>query len=221
MQRLFDLVIFDLDGTLIDNRVAIRENFNHALSLYGYSELSASEIDAMVGMSLLDMFDRCGVDESAAQEMVIAYRKRYHDTSHNGIVILDGVVSTLEGLRSNGFRLAVATTKAENEALSLLQKIGLHKYFDAIAGATETVRAKPHPDMIHYVMERLGAEREKTILVGDTLIDVSTARNAGIRVATVTTGISFGFTTHEDIYAWKPDYIVRSVSELPEILFSK
>ncbi len=218
MGRLFDLVIFDLDGTLIDNRVAIRENFNHALSLHGYSEPPDSEIDSMVGMPLLEMFKKCGADDEVAPELVMAYKRRYHDTSHNGVVIFSGVIQLLESLRNNGFKLAIATTKAENEALSLLQKIGLHKYFDLVAGSTESIRPKPHPDMIHRITEKIGVAKEKTILVGDTPVDVATARNAGIKVAAVTTGVSLGFATREEIIALKPDYVMHSVSDLARIL---
>src|SRR3989344_5340549 len=102
MQKRFDLLICDLDGTLIDNRIAIRENFNYALQKKGYRPVEDRTIDSMIGVPLEEMFERVLPDEHRqyAKELVNIFRERYVDTSHHGVVILDGVVPTLEALKS-------------------------------------------------------------------------------------------------------------------------
>lgn len=220
MQKTFDLIIFDLDGTLIDNRVAIRENFNHALSLFGYSPLPNSRIDSMIGTPLLEMFERIlpEHDKHLASQMVTEYRIRYSNTSHHGVVVLGEVIPALVYLKEAGFKLAVATTKADNEAHSLLQKIGLYNYFDVVTGFRDGVRVKPHPDMIHYILKELAIEPSKTALVGDTPTDVFTAKNASVASIVVTSGVSLGMTTLEKIHESKPDMIISSLAELKNIL---
>jgi len=136
MVRRFDLVVFDLDGTLIDNRVAIRENFNRALKMFGLPQLEDKKIDAMIGTPLVEMFERILPPSSGdlAPKLVDTYVERYKDTSHIGSVVLDDVIQVLKELRKGGFKLAVATTKANDTVYPLLQRIGLHKYFDLTTG---------------------------------------------------------------------------------------
>jgi len=157
-------------------------------------------------------------DRHLASQMVAEYRKRYNNTSHHGVVVLDEVIPTLVYLKKAGFKLAVATTKADNEARSLLQKIGLYNYFDVVTGFRDDIRVKPHPDMIYYILKELAIEPSKTALVGDTPTDVFTAKNAGIAVIVVTSSVSLGMTTLDNIYASKPDRIIHSLAELKNIL---
>jgi len=174
----------------------------------------------MIGTPLLEMFERIlpEHDRHLASQMVAEYRKRYSTTSHRGVVVLDEVIPTLVYLKKAGFRLAVATTKADSETRSLLQKIGLYNYFDVVTGFRDGIRVKPHPDMVHYILKELAAEPSKTAFVGDTPTDVFTAKNANVYVVAVTSSVSLGMTTLDNIYASKPDRIINSLAELKNIL---
>jgi HAD superfamily hydrolase (TIGR01509 family) len=222
MGRRFDLVIFDLDGTLIDNRAAIRENFNYALKMFGFPQLEDEKVDAMIGTPLVEMFETIlpGSCKHLAPKLVEAYIERYRDTSHIGTVVLDDVIPILEKLRDE-FKLAVATTKANDTVYLLLQRIGLHKYFDLATGRREGMRNKPHPDMLNYVMRELDVKPERTVMVGDTPIDIFTARNAGIYVVAVTSSIRLGMTTLNKIREAKPDLIIPSLRKLPCDLYTQ
>jgi len=222
-RRRFDLVIFDLDGTLIDNRVAIRDNFNWTLAAYGYQPFTDSQIDSMIGTPLIEMFQRTipEKDRHLAPELVDVYRRRYHETGHEGVVILDDTISVLEHLRSSGFKLAVATTKEDNEAKFLVQKIGLSKHFDLITGLKKGFRNKPNPDMVQYVVTELGVDTDRTVFVGDTPIDIMTARNAGIYAIAVTSSVPLGMTTLDKIHGANPDVIIDSLRELPKYVYAK
>ena len=221
MQKRFDLVAFDLDGTLIDNRVAIRSNFNYARGLHGYPPLPDNQIDSMIGTALTEMFEKTlpESDKNLAPQMVAEYRERYHNTSHEGVVILDGVVGTLERLQSDGFKLAVATTKVNDEVHPLLQRIELYRYFDLVTGSRKGLRTKPYPDMVLYIMKELGVIPERATLVGDTPTDVMTARNAGVYSIAVTSSIPLGFTTRDKIYSAKPDAIIDSLRDVTTHLY--
>ncbi len=222
MSKRFDLVAFDLDGTLIDNRVAIRENLNYALGLHGYDSLPDGRIDSMIGYSLLEMFERSlnEADRHLAPQMVEEYRKRYRDTSHMGVAILDGAVETLEALKEDGFMLALATSKVDYVVRPLLEKIGLHQYFDVVRGS-EGEKQKPHPFVLEYIMHETGTSRDRTATVGDTVVDIETARNAGVYSIIVTTGVQMGMTTIREIESNRPDIIIDNLRKLSPHLYMK
>jgi phosphoglycolate phosphatase-like HAD superfamily hydrolase len=117
------------------------------------------------------------------------------------------------------FKTAVATSKNRAETIPLLHKIQLAKYFDIIMGTGEGIREKPHADMVEYILAEARVMPEKAILLGDTPIDVRTARNAGMSVGVVTTGAGFGFTTVEELHAAAPDFIVPSLKEALRFLY--
>lgn len=221
MQRRFDLVIFDLDGTLIDNRVEIRDSFNHALATYGFPRLNADKIDAMIGTPLIEMFTRILPEHSRhlASSLADTYVQRYVCTSHIGTIVLEKAISTLEKLKEDGFKLAIATTKVNETVNPLLRKLGLDKYFDLATGRREGMRNKPHPDMLDFVMKTLGVESGRTVMVGDTPVDVMTARNAGIYVVAVTSGVALRMTTLKLIHESRPDAVISSLQELMDILY--
>jgi len=224
VQNKFGLVIFDLDGTLIDNRLAIRENFNRALQSQGYPPAPVHQIDAMIGnKTLLEMFSEVlpASERYLAPELVLEYRRSYRDTCHIGVVILDGVLPTLNRMREEAFKLAVATTKSDELANILINRIGLNIYFDLVTGSKEEARAKPHADMVQFVMRELGFEPTQTALVGDTPVDVATARNAGTYSIIVTSGVALGFTTLERVRDSRPDAIISSLTELLDLLYIK
>jgi len=223
MPKRYDLVIFDADGTLIDNRHAIRSNFNYARQAQGYPPLPESEIDAMIGTPLVEMYGRT-LPESArhlAPQMARMHAERYLSNCDKGIVILDGAVSTLEYLRQNGFRSAEATTKTTGGVRQLFQKIGLYDRFDMVVGVQDGIKPKPHPDMIYYILEQLQIGKERAVLVGDTPTDIETARNAGIQVIVVTTGVKLGFADFREIRAMQPDLIVPSLPDVVDYLYTE
>ncbi len=223
MQRRFDLVIFDLDGTLIDNRIAIRKNLNHALMVHGFPPLEDEKIDAMIGTPLVEMFKKIlpAPRRHLAPQLVDTYIQRYRRTSHVGAVALEDVIPTLKELREDGFKLAVATTKANDTVYPLLRRIGLHKCFDFATGRRDEMRNKPYPDMLNYIMRELAVEPERSAMVGDTPIDVMTARNARIYVIVVTSGVRLGITTLDKIRNAKPDAIICSLNHLSENLYMR
>lgn len=223
MRKKFDLIIFDLDGTLVDGREAIRENFHLALKKFGLPQLEDERIDAMIGIPLVEMFEMTlsPSKRHLAPKLVDVYAERYKETGHIGTTILSNVIPTLQELKKDGFKLAVATSKKNVPIGPLLEKIGLSKYFDLVTGLREGMRNKPHPDMIKFVMKELNVDPQKTVMVGDTPLDVVTARNSGISVIAVTSSIVLGITTLDKIRNANPDAIISSLLDLPSKLYFK
>ena len=177
----------------------------------------------MIGTALVEMFEITlqESDRNLAPQMVDEFREHYLYTSHEGVVILDGVIPTLEYLQQNGFKSAVATTKADVEVHPLLQRIGLYDYFNLVTGFREGLRTKPHPDMVQYIMRELDVRPERTALVGDTPTDIMTARNAGIYPIAVTSSIPLGMSTLDKINAANPEVVIDSLRELPNHLYAE
>lgn len=223
MQRKFDLVVFDLDGTLIDGRKAIGDNFNHTLKIFGFPQLEREQIHAMIGTPLVEMFEKALPPSSRhlAPKMIDTFSKRAKETNHIGTIVLSGVIPTLENMRKDGFKLAVATSRRNDLASPLLERLGLHEYFDLANGCREGMRNKPHPDMINYVMKELNVEPRRTVMVGDTPLDILTAKNASIYAIAVTSSIELGMTTLDKIRDAGPDAIISSLLDLPGNLHIK
>ncbi len=180
MERRFELVIFDLDGTLIDNRVAIRENINRALREHGLPEVDISAIDKTIGVPLEDAFIILspGITPETALELRARYRSSYEPNSHKGVEFLEGVPEVLVSLKKKGFKLAIATTKTAFILKPLLEKIDLMKYFDLPMGRVDGMKSKPDPQMINYILNKLEVKPQRAVMVGDTEIDVLAGKNA-------------------------------------------
>jgi phosphoglycolate phosphatase len=222
MERKFDLLIFDLDGTLIDNRVAIREAFNYALKSHGYLCVEDSKIDHDMGLPIEKMFKRIipDINGQTAKELAEVYREKYVKISHKGVILLDGVPEILIEMRNLGFKLAVATTKADFLVAPLLEKIGLLIYFDIVTGSNNKIRNKPNPDMLFYVMQKLNINPERAVMIGDTFMDVATANKARIPCIGVLTSARLGMASEEDLKKAKPTVIINSLRDvLKQVLF--
>ncbi len=223
MKRVFDLVIFDLDGTLIDARRNIKENINYSLGLNGYEKLKDDKVYTLMGHPLIDIFGTIipKKDSHLAVKLVKDYRKRYAKTCHVGVKILPGVKRTLSILKKIGCKLAIATAKGEAQTKLLLKRLGLHKYFDFVVGygyGHSNLRPKPHPDMISYIIKRLKTDKQKTVMVGDTQLDVRAGRNAKVYTIAVRSGVKLGIENIKKLKMAKPDAIIESVNELPDHL---
>ncbi|MBI3413529.1 MAG: HAD family hydrolase [Candidatus Aenigmarchaeota archaeon] len=219
MKRGPGLIIFDLDGTLIDARHNLKENINYALKMNGYAPVTGNRIFTLIGHPLIDIYKIILPKKDAyiAAKLVKDYRKRYKKTCHIGVKILSGVEKTLEAFKRNGFGIAMATAKGEAQTKLLLKRLGLRKYFDLVVGyryGKSQLRPKPHPDMILHIMKHLKFNRNRTIMVGDTQLDIRAGRNARVRTIAVKTGVKLGISRLEELKKARPDAIIGSVSTL-------
>ncbi|MCW1382698.1 HAD-IA family hydrolase [Novosphingobium sp. KCTC 2891] len=190
----FDIVGFDLDGTLLDTAWDLGQALNHALSLAGRSPVALDDVRRFIGGGAAQMLrnaliDSGGVDEAAfpalQQELLSFYGANIAVHSR----LFPGGEAMLDALDAQGVKLAVATNKKEDLAVRLFDELGLLDRFAAVIGG-DTLgagTAKPAPDMLHEMVSRCGGGR--AAFVGDTTFDVGAARAAGLPVI----ACSFGF----------------------------
>ena len=182
------VVIFDLDGTLLDTLCDLGDSLNRMLEHFGYPTHPYDKIKEMVGngatvLTLSAIPD--GEKNARADECVAYFRANYNDNANKKTKPYDGIIEVLDSLRERGTYSAVVTNKPHAAALSLCEKFFADR-LDVVIGDREGARRKPYPDSVFEVMDKLGAKR--AVYVGDADTDVDVAKNAGIPSVSVTWG---------------------------------
>lgn len=186
----FDIVLFDLDGTLVDSARDLAPAVNHALGVLGRGPISEAATRGMIGggtdMMLSRALEATGgqVEEAQYRKLSQALLDHYWANIANNTVPYPGCLGALDKLAARGCKLAVVTNKAEKPARQLLDALDMTGRFAAIYGG-DTLgreRAKPRPDMLHAAIADCGGGR--AVMVGDSTYDVRAARSAGVPVVT-------------------------------------
>ena len=188
----FDIVGFDLDGTLIDTSGDLAAAVNHAIGTIGRAPFPAADNHPFAGKGARGMLQRAldasgGYDEALLTRLLPILLDYYAQNLAIHSVPYPGLVQALDELAGRGVRLAICTNKAERFTLPLMRQIGLSDRFAAIVGGDTVGVSKPDPAPIRAMVERAGGGR--AIFVGDTINDIAGARNAGI----ANVAVGFGF----------------------------
>ncbi len=186
----FDIVLFDLDGTLVDSNLDLGPAINHALALEGREQLPLSEVRQLIGGGAVPMLERGlertggAVSKERFDELSNALLEHYWAHIADNTCPFPGVLGALDLLKSKGCKLAVCTNKSEEPARQLIEALGMADRFCAIHGGDTfgRERAKPAPDMLLAAIEDCGGGR--AAMVGDSTFDVRAARNADCPVVT-------------------------------------
>jgi phosphoglycolate phosphatase len=212
----YDLIVFDWDGTLLDSAEAIGECIRHAARELGLPVPAPERARHVIGLGLRDSL-RLAVPELPAErtlEFVESYRREFR-AREDRMQLFPGAAELLGELRGRGHVLAVATGKSRQGLERALDATGLRAYFAASRCADETT-PKPHPAMLHELMQALEAPRDRALMIGDTSHDVQMAAAAGVDAVAVCYGAHAG----EDLRALKPRACVDSINELRRWLTS-
>ncbi len=216
------LLIFDLDGTLIDSRLDLVHSVNAMLRNAGRPELPGDVIATYVGDGAPTLVRRAlgePVEEAffkAALDYFLGYY-RLHKLDHT--TVYEGIPAMLAALahKSNGVQrqMAVLSNKPVRPSQDIVQALGLGDFFVRIYGGNSFVTKKPDPLGAETILHETGVRQEQTLMIGDSSIDVLTGRNAGLW----TCGVTYGFAPHtlEEV---TPDVVVEKPSELGELLRS-
>ncbi len=194
----FDIVGFDVDGTLLDSHEDLGHGINHALGLAGRRSMPVAQLRGLIGGGGRSMLRRAleltgGIDEDSFAGLHRKFLEHYEANIAAHTRLFPGGEAMLEDLAARGVKLAVVSNKLESLTRKLLEELGLAQHFYTIIGG-DTLgpgRAKPAPDLIDLMMQRGGTtgSEGRTAFVGDTSFDVGAAHAAGIPVVAV----SFGF----------------------------
>ncbi len=181
------VILFDLDGTVIDSTEAILDGFRVAFETFGGGVPSDELIKNEIGHTLEDMFLTLGVESSKVDEHVHAYKMHYRVISCEKTILLDGAREAIE-LASDFATLGVVTTKTGEYSQILLEHMELMKYFDVLIGREHVTYPKPHAEPILKALMKLEHDRNNTWMIGDTCMDMIAAKNAEVNSIAVTSG---------------------------------
>lgn len=188
MPKQFDLIVFDWDGTLVDSTHAIVESIQGAAEDAGLPIPAAAAARSIIGLELHRAIATLFPEASEADILFLAERYRYHFlVRDHAIPMFEGVAEAIEQLAGEGFMLSVATGKTRRGLDRAMTATELQPHFLASRCADECF-SKPHPQMLQELMDELGVEPDRTLMIGDTSYDLQMAQNAGVSRLAVTYG---------------------------------
>jgi phosphoglycolate phosphatase len=212
--RRFDLIAFDWDGTLFDSTALIVTCIQSACRDIGAAVPSDSRAAYVIGLGLHDALAHAVPDLPAARYPELGLRFRHHYmASQHRVLLFDGTLPMLQALKARRHRLAVATGKTRRGLDEALISARLDTLFDATRTADQSA-AKPNPQMLHELMNELGAEPSRTLMVGDTTHDLQLVANAGV----ASVAVSYGAHRDDDFPQFAPLFVARSTRELHDWL---
>jgi phosphoglycolate phosphatase len=213
------LLVFDLDGTLIDSRLDLMHSVNAMLRHFGRPELAGDVIASYVGDGAPVLVQRAlgeGADAKLLDEALLYFLGYYRLHKLDHTTVYTGIPEVLASLAqpSNGVQreMAVLSNKPVNPSRDIVKALGLGDYFVRVYGGNSFPTKKPDPLGVRTLLEETGVVAEEALIIGDSSIDVLTGRNAGLW----TCGVKYGFAPHtlEDV---TPDVLVERPAELGEL----
>jgi phosphoglycolate phosphatase len=215
------IVVFDLDGTLVDTAPDLINALNFVLDREGLPPLPLASARNLIGAGARKLIER-GLEvgggtvtvaelDRMMRDFIDYYAEHIADESRP----FEGLEAALDNLDSRGYRFAVCTNKLEWLSKLLLERLGLTGRFAAICGADTFGVAKPDPAILHQTIARAGGRSAASVMVGDSGTDIGAARRAGISVV----GVSFGYTD-VPLADLKPDRLIGHMNDLPEAVES-
>ena len=177
-------ILFDLDGTLVDTAPDLIEAHNHVMRKFGHNQKQLSDIKTLAGRGAWVMMQRSFknkiTDEKTKKKMVDEFINFYAKNINNESKPIKGIFEFLEWAKAKNISMGVCTNKREVLAIDLLKKINMYKYFEYVAGADTFEFNKPDPRHLTNVIEIIGGDLNKTIMVGDSEVDSNSAHNANL-----------------------------------------
>lgn len=211
------LLVFDLDGTLIDSKLDLAHSVNATRAYMGLPPISHELVSTYVGNGAPVLMRRSlGPDATPEQvaEALEYFVRYYAEHCLDNTTLYPGVKEALAELAGHSdVRMAVLTNKPVRISTHIIRSVGCGDHFFRVYGGNSFERKKPDPIGIETLLGETGAARENTVMVGDSAVDVLTARNANIRSC----GVTYGFQP-ETFVQQPPDFTVDDLRQLPELL---
>ena len=208
------LVIFDLDGTLLDTIADLAVATNHALMQLGYPTHETEVIRTFVGNGINKLLERALPANERTEENVMRMRTHfipYYD-AHNADLSAPypGIVSLLEALQEKGLQLAVASNKYQEATAKLVEQYFPTISFIEVLGQRDGIAVKPDPIIVFDILKKTDVSKEEVLYVGDSGVDMQTAQNAGVDAVAVT----WGFRPRTELESFQPKGLIDKAEEL-------
>lgn len=208
----YELIIFDMDGTILDTLEDLKNSMNYTLRLHNMPERTLDEIRSFVGNGIRKLIERAvpeGTSEHRIYEIHGDFMKHYGEHCADFTKPYDGVNELIAELRKRGYKTAVVSNKADGAVQDLCVQY-FSNLFDLAIGERPELAKKPAPDMVNLALNELNISREKAIYIGDSDVDVSTAQNSNLDMIAV----DWGFRTREFLMEQGAETIVSKPEEI-------
>ena len=214
-----DFLIFDLDGTLIDSKLDLAHSVNAARAHLGLAPIENDRVYSYVGDGALVLIERAlgpGASSGQVQQALDYFYAYYREHMLDYTTLYPGVREALDRLRDEGVRMAVLTNKPVRFSQGIIDGLGLDGHFLRVYGGNSFPAKKPDPMGAETLIREAGTTRENTLMIGDSAVDVRTARNAGIACC----GVTYGFQP-ETLEQEPPDFLFDSMSEVAAMVIAR
>ena len=216
---MYKLVVFDLDGTLLNTLDDLTSSTNFALTSYGFPTRTREEVRSFIGDGIVKLLERSvGIENyPRIDEMITLFRAYYKEHCKDETRPYAGIMPLLDNLKAKGLTLGVLSNKVHSATVQLIADY-FPDVFDAVMGENESagIKRKPSPVALLKMMETLGVEKSETAYVGDSEVDIQTAKNAGVDCVSVT----WGFKDESFLRANGATKIVDDTQKLETVLLA-
>ena len=212
--RHVDLIMFDLDGTLVDSRQDITNAVNFALNEMGFRKKSMVEVTSYIGNGVKDLIKKVLGERNDAffEKILTMFSDYYRKHSSDNSVLYPGVIEILEFFKNK--RKIIITNRNYEFAVITLKLKGIYDYFEHIVGGDDIGCMKPSSCPLDKSIYDLKVDKNKAIMVGDMNIDILAGKKAGV----ITCGVTYGIGKKDDILSSSPDYVIDDILDLKKII---
>ncbi len=210
-----NLVVFDLDGTLIRSHETIYKATQHSLKEIGImTEMPEQKFYNMIGLHFEDIFEEFGFSVPDFEQFINVYKSVYFDFINRSFVY-PGVEDILKKLRENKLKIGLLTTKGQDQAEKILKHFSLFDKFDYVMGRRPGIAHKPSPEPLLKICSDINIDVRNILMVGDSEMDIQCGQNAGA----MTCGVSYGYRSREELKKQKPDFLIDEIFSLVKIIY--
>lgn len=213
---MINTIIFDLDGTLLNTLEGLKNSTNFALKKFNSPEITLEQTRSFVGNGVRKLIERAipnGEQNPDFEKCLNTFKEHYSKTMYQKTVAYDGIEDMLTELKKRGVKTGVVSNKFDTAVKELCKN-----YFDGLIivaiGESPNVRKKPAPDSVLKAIKILGAKPENTLYVGDSDVDIQTAKNSNLK----SVGVTWGFRDRELLEKEGADFIINTPCELLELI---
>lgn len=214
MNSYISTIVFDLDGTLVQSHTNI-----YKATIQAFEELKIEynlpedQFYTKIGHHFEDIFNDFGIVVNDFEQFIGVYKTAYFNFIDSS-VLYPNVEEVLNELKVREYKIALLTTKGQDQADKIINHFNLPHNFDYIMGRRPGITHKPAPDMLLKICDELNSMPENTMMVGDTEMDVLCGKNAGSK----TCGVTYGYRTKEDVQGLEPDFVIDKFKQILDIL---
>lgn len=211
-------IVFDLDGTLLNTLEDLCDSTNFALEKCGFPKRTLGEVRRFVGNGIRKLIERAVPESAEAPAITECYEifcEHYKGNMENKTAEYEGVSDMLRALYEAGYKMAIVTNKADFAAQALCKSL-FGEYVKTVVGSVDSRPNKPAPDGVYYALRQMGVEKSEAVFVGDSEVDMETAKNAEIDAV----GVLWGFRDLADLQKAGVKMTVKDTKELKNLLLS-